>query len=78
LLDEFKDVLAAIAVWSAAGFPVASDAELQRRRDICSACPDWHPAARCFFGRCLGECGQCGCTRLKWWLQTSRCKVGKW
>lgn len=44
------------------------------RQETCGLCPHRDPAARFR----LGKCRVCGCTRLKLWLATERCPLGKW
>jgi len=74
LLDELASVIMAAAKWSIHGWPVVSTEELTRRKSICSVCPEWDATARAG----LGKCKRCGCTKLKWWLATEKCRAGKW
>jgi len=63
-----------LGAWSAAGWPVARESTIDQRRAICGACPEWDGKAR--LG--LGKCRACRCTRLKFWLATTQCPIGKW
>ena len=66
----------AMASWIASGFPIVSEAEYRARLGPggCADCPHWHPGQ--LLG--LGRCDRCQCTRLKHWLRTEKCPVGKW
>lgn len=68
------NLTASLAVWASAGFPVAQEATIEGRRSSCLACDFWDSTAR----RGLGRCRECGCCSVKWWLQTSKCKLGRW
>ena len=65
---------AALARAAAKGLPVAPQSERDRRQAICRDCEHWRPAGN--FG--LGECAQCGCCKLKWWLMTEQCPLCLW
>jgi hypothetical protein len=60
LLQKAANFAAAAAQHVAAGAPMASEAEVQRRHDICTACPH-------FDGRACGLCG-CPVARERKWL----------
>lgn len=70
----------AMARWTAAGFPTVTREVYQRRTAICQGddgrpkCEHWKPGKLPWSGRCR----KCGCTKLKHWLATERCPVGKW
>ena len=70
----------ALVRWHRAGYKLASRDLRGLRKATCSACvlpdglPGYDPAAR----GGLGRCRSCGCTGLKWWLQSERCPLGKW
>lgn len=76
LTENAASLARALTRWTAAGFPVAEKSLIAARATACRACPYWDAAAR--FG--LGKCNhaQCGCTMLKWWLQTESCPDGRW
>ena len=74
LLMEAKEFAEAMSKWSLAGFPIASEEIITERRAICSACDQWDAKARAG----LGKCKACGCTLLKWFLATEKCRLGKW
>lgn len=74
-LEKVRNFAAATAQHVAAGMPMASDAEIIRRHDICLACEHLVDNA----------CTQCGCpvarvrgyvSKLSW--ADSECPVGKW
>ena len=66
----------AVTKWVEAGFPVVS-AEVFRRRSLaCDSCEYWDGAARFGLGKCTHK--KCGCTRMKRWLATEKCPLGKW
>lgn len=69
LMQMGVEFVAAITAWGAAGFPVAQNDELERRRALCKGCANWQPEARAG----LGKCKLCGCCCVKWWLATSKC-----
>lgn len=66
----------AVSGWAAAGFPVTVEAVYAERAGACSRCEYWQEAARLGLGKCTAP--GCGCTRLKRWLATERCVLGKW
>ncbi len=66
----------ALMEWAAAGFPVAAQDVVQRRREACQACRLWDADARAGMGKCGSP--KCGCTGIKWWLATSVCPERKW
>ena len=74
LLDMAKNFTKTMAHWARAGFPVVEEEEFKKRAELCSACPHWHEEAR----HGLGRCDQCGCTRQKLFVKTTRCPIGKW
>lgn len=71
-----------IGRWVANGAKVVSEAVLNQRLDQCqgntelgiSRCPHWNGSR--LFGTM--QCGKCGCTKLKLYLPTERCPIGKW
>lgn len=73
--ERAKNFSLAAAQHIAAGAPMASEAEVQRRHDICTACPH-------FDGKACGKCG-CPISRERTWLSKlswadQSCPVGKW
>jgi hypothetical protein len=66
----------ALARWSAAGFPVVSREIYDDRAAICAPCEFWDGAARLGLGKCRHK--KCGCTKMKRWLATEKCPLGKW
>jgi hypothetical protein len=65
LLQKAANFAAAAAQHVAAGAPMASEAEVQRRHDICTACPH-------FDGKACGLCG-CPVARERKWLSKLSC-----
>jgi hypothetical protein len=76
LLDLARNFHHAITKWSVAGFPVVSATEYQSRAVACDACEFWDAQARAGLGHCRHHA--CGCTKLKRWLATEHCPIGRW
>lgn len=76
LIDSVENVARAMGRWAAAGFPLASEASIKVRKNTCEACPYWDSEARLGLGKCTHE--KCGCTKLKWWLETETCPDNRW
>lgn len=68
------NVVTALGKWARAGFPVVSESVYRARIETCRSCAYWREGSRLGLGRCL----QCGCSRLKHWLQTESCPIEKW
>lgn len=66
----------AVLRWSAAGFPVVSESEYRLRTQACEGCEFWDGKARFGLGKCKAP--GCGCTKLKRFLATEKCPLGKW
>jgi hypothetical protein len=66
----------AVSKWAAAGFPVVHREVFEARSEVCSACAFWDGSARLGLGKCTHR--KCGCTRMKRWLATEGCPLGKW
>jgi hypothetical protein len=66
----------AIARWTATGFPVVSRVIYDARAAVCAQCEFWDAAARLGLGKCGHK--KCGCTKMKRWLATEQCPLGKW
>lgn len=66
----------AVAKWAASGFKVVDGATYAARSAACAGCEHWSDTARLGLGKCSAP--GCGCTRLKRWLATERCPLGKW
>jgi hypothetical protein len=71
LASKFETALLA---WMRAGFPVVAKAQWEARMETCRACPQWKEDARLGLGRCEA----CGCSKMKHWLATESCPLGKW
>ena len=63
-----------LANWMRAGFPVVPKTQWEFRMETCRACPQWKEDAR--LG--LGRCNACGCSKMKQWLATETCPIGRW
>jgi hypothetical protein len=74
--DSAKNLTTAISKWMKAGFPVANEKTISERKESCLNCQFWKKEARIGLGKCIHE--KCGCTKLKWWLSTESCPIGKW
>ena len=66
----------AVAKWAVAGFPVVEQDVFDARSAACESCEFWDGQARLGLGKCTHR--KCGCTRMKRWLATERCPIGKW
>lgn len=75
-LELAQNFTAAMAKWSLAGFPVVSEEDYRARAEACDACEFWDGKARLGLGKCNAP--GCGCTKLKRWLATEPCPLGKW
>ena len=62
--------------WIAGGMKVVDEATWQQRIAICAGCELWDAEARFGLGKCQHP--QCGCTKVKQWLATEKCPLGKW
>lgn len=71
-LELAQNFSQALAVWSAAGYPLVDRAGYIARAAACEACELWDGAARLGLGTCKAP--GCGCTKFKRWLATERCK----
>lgn len=72
LLDLAANFSVAVAAWAAAGFPTVNGPTYQARLAICEGCAAWSRL------KLYARCRLCGCSRLKLWLRTAICKLGKW
>lgn len=59
--------------WALSGFKVLSHEDYDARLTICKACPYWKWERRRFVA-----CSKCGCSRLKLFIATVNCPIGKW
>lgn len=71
-----KNFATAMVTWATNGFPVASEDEVKKRNALCLNCNFWDAGAREGLGKCNHS--KCGCTKIKWWLATEKCPIGKW
>ena len=66
--DQAANLARSLWDWATSGLRMASDAEVDRRREICAACPEWDVAAR--------RCRKCGCyTEAKIRMRTEHCPL---
>ena len=69
--EQIMSAVKAAVKHAAAGFPMASDEEKERRAEICSTCPSLRKEEY--------RCGECGCfLKFKIAMQTSTCPINKW
>jgi len=69
--EQIMSVVKAAVKQAAAGFPMATDEEKERRAEICSTCPSLRKEEY--------RCGECGCyLKLKIPMETSTCPLSKW
>ena len=70
----------ALVRWHRAGYKLASRSVRGLRKDTCLSCvlSDGQPGFVQQARGGLGKCRACGCTSLKWWLQSERCPLRKW
>lgn len=66
----------AMARWFGSGLALATREQWAERMRICGGCQHWSPEARAGLGHCTAP--GCGCTKLKHWLATEKCPLGKW
>lgn len=62
--------------WAKAGFPVVTEAEYRFRAERCGACKHWNPTDYRGLGKCTHK--DCGCTKLKRFIKTETCPIGRW
>lgn len=74
--DMAKNFAGSMAKWAKAGFTTVEKSEYENRIGICQGCEFWDGSARGGLGKCNHK--QCGCSRLKHWLATEKCPIGKW
>ena len=61
--------------WTSSGFSVTPAEILNKRLEICKACPEWD--ANGLMG--TGRCKKCGCsTQAKLRMATEKCPIDKW
>jgi hypothetical protein len=72
LVELAANFTKATARWIKAGLPVATKAETKARKAICLICEHHRPDATFL------KCAKCGCSKVKLWLATERCPIGKW
>lgn len=65
-----------VARWVHAGFPVVPNEVYATRTTLCESCEFWDGVARMGLGKCTHK--NCGCTKMKRWLSTEKCPLGKW
>jgi hypothetical protein len=68
LSQKLAALTRSVSRWISAGMPLSELSLIRRRKAICERCEFWAGTT----------CQRCGCTGLKWGLQTERCPVGKW
>lgn len=74
-LDQLaSNFIGAVARFVKQGLPVVSKDEFSARLTICESCPNWQTIGE----TALKRCTQCGCLKLKIWLGSEKCPIGKW
>lgn len=76
LADLASNFATAVQKWAAGGFNTVTKEDYGSRAAVCAVCEFWDGSARAGLGKCNAP--GCGCTRLKRWLATERCPLGKW
>jgi len=76
LADLATNFTGAVARWAGQGFPTVPAEQYAARAAVCEACEFWDGTARLGLGKCNAP--GCGCTKLKRWLTTEKCPLGKW
>ncbi len=76
LADLATNFTGAVARWAGQGFPTVPAEQYVARAAVCEACEFWDGTARLGLGKCNAP--GCGCTKLKRWLATEKCPLGKW
>ena len=74
--EKARRLALALVRWARGGFGLVGAVARQRRKRACEACDYWRPKGNVGLGEC--QAPGCGCTRLKCWLPTERCPLGKW
>ncbi len=69
-MELIKGFTKSIITWSEDGFKVVPEEILKKRKEICMSCARWNSKA---YGG-IGNCRICGCTKLKLYLPSERCK----
>jgi hypothetical protein len=72
ILELLTNFAGAMERWSAAGFPIITQAQYDQRGKICSLCEFWDGDALLGLGKCNAQ--GCGCTKFKRWLATETCR----
>lgn len=73
LLENFSK---ATVKFLKSGMPVVDEAVCKARLKICGECEHWDGKARFGLGKCAHV--KCGCTKLKHWMASEKCPIGKW
>lgn len=67
-VGQARGAVEAVTHWIRGGMRIAVDEVVDVRRETCLACPEWTGMT----------CRICGCTGVKWHLETSTCPKGYW
>lgn len=62
--------------WTKAGFKTSNLPTYKIRYAACLCCDYWDGSARMGLGKCNAP--GCGCTKIKLWLASEKCPIGKW
>jgi hypothetical protein len=74
--DMAGSLIKSLEGWAKRGFPIAREGLINKRREHCLNCNFWDKDARGGLGKCNHR--KCGCTKVKWWIETEKCPIGKW
>ncbi len=76
LIDQAANLTKALSKWAKSGFKVANKKTISIRKSNCESCEFWKHNGNMGLGKC--NHAECGCTKVKWWLESEKCPVGKW
>lgn len=71
LLQKASAFSRAVVQWAKSGFPVRSEEEVEKVKELCRACPEY-AGERGYFKI---FCKKCGCSSKKQWLATEHCPL---
>lgn len=75
LKDMSRSLTGSVSKWISSGLKMATDTQVESRKNICILCPFWDSSAL----KNTGRCTKCGCsTWAKIRLATESCPIGKW
>jgi len=78
LRDVLVNASTALARFIKAGCPVLSQEDIHRRSAVCTGKHEARPCSEWSTDGLYAHCALCGCSKLKMWLATEKCPLGKW